>query len=69
MSKISTTNTSGTVIDIFLQCDKAIRQGQLIHRTNRADKEFHFQDWFQARLDEIPDEVDPPTRNSYPDFD
>lgn len=59
---------SGTVIDIFLQCDKAIRQSQLIYRTNRVDKEFHFQDWFQARLDEIQVKYDAPTRNTYPDF-
>ena len=38
---------SGGVIDIFLQCDQAIQRGRLIHRINRADKEFHFQDWFQ----------------------
>ena len=59
---------SNTVADIFLQCDQAVRQGQLIHRTNRVDKEFHFQDWFQARLDEIQVTYDPPARNSYPDF-
>ncbi len=58
----------GSVADIFLQCDQAVRRGQLIHRTNRADKEFHFQDWFQSRLDEIQVAYDPPARNSYPDF-
>ena len=57
-----------TVADIFLQCDGAIRRGQLIHRTNRVDKEFHFQNWFQSRLDEIQVAYDPPARNSYPDF-
>ena len=36
--------------------------------TRLGDKEFHFQDWFQARLDEIRLAYDPPTRNSYPDF-
>ena len=59
---------SGCVIDVFLQCDRAIRRGRLIHRTNRADKEFHFQDWFQERLDELQVLYDPPARNSYPDF-
>ena len=59
---------SGSVADIFLQCDQAVRQGQLIHRTNRADKEFHFQDWFQTRLNEVQVKYDPPARNSYPDF-
>ena len=59
---------SNAVTDIFAQCDHAVRRGQLIHRTNRVDKEFHFQDWFQARLDEIQVTYDPPARNSYPDF-
>ena len=57
-----------SVANIFLQCDQAVRQGQLIHRSNRADKEFHFQDWFQTRLDEAQVMYDPPARNSYPDF-
>ena len=56
------------VVDVFLQCDQAIRQGKLIHRSSRADKEFHFQNWFQARLDELRVTYDPPARNSYPDF-
>ena len=56
------------VVDVFLQCDQAIRRGRLIHRTSRADKEFHFQDWFQERLDELRVLYDPPARNSYPDF-
>ena len=59
---------TNSVIDIFLQCDRAVRQGQLIHRTDRSDKEFHFQNWFQARLDETRVAYDPPARNSYPDF-
>ena len=56
------------VADAFLQCDQAIRRGRLIHRASRADKEFHFQDWFQERLDELKVLYDPPARNSYPDF-
>ena len=59
---------AGTVADIFLQCEQAIRRGRLVHRTSRADKEFHFQDWVQARLDEIQVTYDPLARNSYPDF-
>ena len=57
-----------TVVDVFLQCDAAVRRGQLVHRSNRRDKEFHFQNWFQARLDEIGLLYDPPSRNAYPDF-
>ena len=56
------------VADIFLRCDQAVRRGHLIHRTNRADKEFHFQDWFQSQLDAMQVSYDTPARNSYPDF-
>lgn len=59
---------AGSVIDIFLHCDAAVRRGELIHRTSRQDKEFHFQNWFEARLDELQTRYDPPARNSYPDF-
>lgn len=59
---------TSSVTDVFLQCDQAVRQGRLIHRTSRVDKEFHFQDWFQGRLDEIYAAYDPPARNTYPDF-
>ena len=57
-----------SVTDVFLQCEHAARRGRLIHRTSRADKEFHFQNWFQDRLDELQIAYDPPARNSYPDF-
>lgn len=33
-----------------------------------ADKEFHFQNWVGARLDEAGLEHDTPGRNSYPDY-
>ena len=56
------------VSDIFLQCVEAIDRGQLIHQVSRRDKEFHFQNWFQARLSEVPLQYDEPSRNSYPDF-
>ena len=56
------------VSDIFLQCVEAIDRGQLIHQVSRRDKEFHFQNWFQARLSEVPLRYDEPSRNSYPDF-
>lgn len=56
------------IIDIFLACDAAIRDGVLIRRANRRDKEFHFQDWFGARLADLGVAYDAPARNSYPDF-
>lgn len=56
------------VVDVFLACSKAIKRGRLIHRVSRSDKEFHFQDWFKARLGEARLHFDSPARNSYPDF-
>lgn len=55
-------------IEIFLACDTAVRKGILIHRLSRQDKEFHFQNWFSKRLDDLGIHYDPPSRNSYPDF-
>ncbi len=53
---------------IFRTCVAAVRRGALIQRESAKDKEFHFQNWFQARLAEtgLPFEVG--ARNSYPDF-
>lgn len=59
---------SVTVVDVFLQCHEAMRRSRLVHRTSRADKEFHFQKWFQSRLDELQVAYDEPARNTYPDF-
>jgi hypothetical protein len=55
-------------VDVFSACDEAIRNGVLIRRASRQDKEFHFQDWFMRRLNELHIRYDPPARNSYPDF-
>ena len=38
---------------IFKLCVQAIRDGKLIEREGRTDKEFHFQDWFKRCLDEM----------------
>ena len=53
---------------VFKQCVDAIRQGDLIEREGRRDKEFHFQNWFQRRLDHLDLNYDLPGRNTYPDF-
>jgi len=53
---------------IFKQCVRAIRDGQLIEREGRRDKEFHLQNWFGKRLDELGLNHDSPGRNMYPDF-
>lgn len=59
MSKVST---------IFKTCVKAIQDGVLIEREGRKDKEFHFQNWFESRLETMTINFDSPGRNSYPDF-
>lgn len=40
----------------------------LIQRISRSDKEFHFQNWVSARLDDADLQHDFIGRNSYPDF-
>lgn len=57
-----------TAIEVFLTCHRAIRAGILISRASGRDKEFHFQDWFAARLNDCKVAFDAPGRNSYPDF-
>lgn len=53
---------------IFKECVRAIRNGELIERSNSGDKEFHFQNWFKARLESLGENFDEPGRNTYPDF-
>ncbi len=50
------------------ECDQAISNGLLIERQSRKDKEFHFQNWFQSRLESQSIDFDEPGRNTYPDF-
>lgn len=54
--------------EIFKQCVEAIRDDKLITRVSRTDKEYHFQNWFQERLDEFGANFETGGRNSYPDF-
>lgn len=54
--------------DVFKMCVEAIRDGELIHRVSSADKEFHFQNWFKARLEHAGHNFEIGGRNSYPDF-
>jgi len=53
---------------VFKQCVCAIRANILIEREGRSDKEFHFQNWFKSRLDDLGEHYDEPGRNTYPDF-
>ena len=55
-------------IDIFLNCDEAIKNSVLITRVSAKDKEFHFQNWFENRLKAAGIHFDPPARNTYPDY-
>jgi len=57
-----------TVLAVFKQCVKAIRNGTLIKRVSITDKEYHFQNWFKARLAETGLNFEIGGRNSYPDF-
>ena len=57
-----------TVLSIFERCVEAIRNGTLVNRVSETDKEFHFQNWFQARLRETGLNFESSRRNSYPDF-
>jgi len=56
------------VSTVFRECVHAIRDGELIKREGRRDKEFHFQNWFRTRLQRIGEHFDEPGRNTYPDF-
>ncbi len=56
------------VSSIFTSCVQAIRNGVLIERKDRNDKEFHFQNWFKDRLESMGLNFDSPGRNLYPDF-
>jgi hypothetical protein len=54
--------------DIFVECVRAVRQGELIEAVSASDKEYHFQNWFQARLDNLDIKYDELGRNTYPDY-
>jgi len=54
--------------DIFVACTTAIENGELIKKVSASDKEYHFQNWFEERLDAEGIDADEPSRNSYPDY-
>jgi len=56
------------VLAVFSRCVAAIRDGVLIQRESRQDKEFHFQNWIGGRLEETGFPYESGGRNSYPDF-
>lgn len=57
-----------TVLPVFSGCVQAIQKGVLITRESKKDKEFHFANWFSARLKETGLNFEIGGRNSYPDF-
>jgi hypothetical protein len=57
-----------TCFDVFEQCVIAIEAGELIESVSIKDKEFHFQNWFQKRLEKLTIHFEGSGRNTYPDF-
>lgn len=57
-----------TSYNVFAECVRAIDNAELIQRVSAKDKEFHFQNWFQRRLEHLHLNYDEPARNAYPDF-
>lgn len=55
-------------VEVFKRAAEAIRAGKLIRRESTKDKEFHFQNWFGQRLQELGSPFEVVGRNSYPDF-
>jgi hypothetical protein len=55
-------------LEVFVRCAQGVGAGELITRESRQDKEFHFQNWFRARLTETGLNFEAGGRNSYPDF-
>ena len=60
--------TKTTCFDVFDRCVNAIQAGELIKLESEKNKEFHFQNWFRARLKKLRMNFDEPGRNTYPDF-
>src|SRR5882762_8959363 len=60
--------TGHPCLEVFVRCADAIRANKLINRETRQDKEFHFQNWFKARLGETGLNFELGGRNTYPDF-
>lgn len=57
-----------TCFDVFAQCVQAKDEGALIELVSDSDKEFHFQNWFERRLEKLQFHFEDNGRNTYPDF-
>jgi hypothetical protein len=60
--------TKTICFDAFEQCVQAVQAGELIESASAKDKEFHFQNWFQKRLQNLAVHFEGSGRNTYPDF-
>lgn len=60
--------TRTTCFEAFEQCVQAVQAGELIESVSAKDKEFHFQNWFQKRLQKLAVHFEGSGRNTYPDF-
>ena len=58
----------GAVEQVFLECERARAEGDLIQRVSASDKEYHFQNWVGDRIAACNLASDDPGRNTYPDF-
>lgn len=54
--------------EIYRACVAAIHNGELIHQETSRDKEFHFQNWCEARISSTGVHFEGSGRNIYPDF-
>jgi hypothetical protein len=61
-------SNSSSCYEIFISCVEAIQNGELIESISQKDKEFHFQNWFQKRLENNSIFFESSGRNTYPDF-
>jgi hypothetical protein len=59
---------STTCFDVFEQCVLAVQAGDLVESVSTKDKEFHFQNWFQKRIEKLGVHYEGSGRNTYPDF-
>lgn len=56
------------VEQVYLECERGRADGDLIRKVSASDKEYHFQNWVQTRLEACDLDYDEPGRNTYPDF-
>ena len=68
MRNLDNSKSGPPFLDVLVRCAQGVGASKLITRESRQDKEFHFQNWFRARLTETGFNFEAGGRNSYPDF-